>query len=179
MQEEEAEIVVVARIARPRGNKGEVAAENVIGGLECFAKGQKLDVVLADQTHLELQVERAWEHKGRLILKFEGIATIGEAERLRLAEVKMAKADLPELPEGDYYLYDLVGCNMVDEATGGVLGSVADVYEQTNGPLLFSVIDKERKELLVPFVAEICLDIDIGAKRILAQLPEGMDELKA
>ena len=42
-----------------------------------------------------------------------------------------------------------------------------------------SVIDEERKEMLVPFVDEICRDVDIEAKRIVARLPEGMDELKA
>ena len=174
-----AESLVVAKIARPRGNKGEVAAENLVGGLECFAEGRELDVFLPDQTHLELQVEWAWEHKGRLILKFEGIASIGDAERLRLAEVRVAKADLPELPEGEYYFDDLVGCSLVDENTGEVLGLIAEVCEPPSGALLLSVIDKDRKEMLVPFVDEICRDVDIEAKRIVARLPEGMDELKA
>lgn len=176
---EEDDYLAVARVARPRGNKGEVAAENLVGGLDCFAEGRELDVVLADRTQQVLRVERAWEHKGRLILKFEGIDTISDAERLRLAEVRMAKADLPVLPEGDYYFDDLVGCSLVDEATGRVLGSVADVYEPPGGSLLFSVIDEDRKEMLVPFVAEICRDVDIAAKRIVARLPKGMDELKA
>lgn len=174
-----AEYLTVAKIARPRGNKGEVAAENLVGGFDCFVEGRKLDVVLADRTQVVLQVESAWEHKGRLILKFEGIATIGDAERLRLAEVRMAKADLPGLPAGEYYFDDLVGCRLVDEATGRELGSVAEVYEPPSGALLFSVIDEERKEMLVPFVTEICRDVDIAAKRIVARLPEGMDELKA
>ena len=176
---EETGSLVVAKIVRPRGNKGEVAAENLVGGLEPFAEGRELDVFLPDQTHLELQVERAWEHKGRLILKFEGIGSIGDAERLRFAEVRVAKADLPELPEGEYYFDDLVGCTLVDEDTGEVLGSIAEVYDPPSGTLLLSVIDKDRKEMLVPFVDEICRDVDIEAKRIVVRLPEGMDELKA
>ena len=177
-EEGEAEYLTVARIARPRGNKGEVAAENLVGGLDCFAEGRKLDVVLADHTQLALQVARAWEHKGRLILQFKGIATIGDAERLRRAEVRMARADLPALPEGDYYFEDLVGCKLVDESTGRELGVVGAVCDQPGAALLFSVIDDDGKEMLVPFVAAICRDVDIAAKRILARLPEGMDELK-
>ena len=176
---EGAEYLTVARITRPRGNKGEVAAENLVGGLECFAEGRKLDALLADRTREVLQVERAWEHKGRLILKFEGFATIGDAERLRRSELRMARADLPELPEGEYYFEDLVGCKLVDEASGRELGLVGHVYEPPGGALLFSVIDDDGKEMLVPFATEICRDVDIEAKRILARLPEGLDELKA
>ncbi len=176
---EESEYLTVARIARPRGNKGEVAAENLVGDLRCFAAGRKLEVVLADRTELELAVERSWEHKGRLILKFAGFETISDAERLRLAVVRMERGEVGPPPDGEFFIDDLVGCALVDEDTGEELGVIEDVYEPPGGVLLFSVVGDDRKEMLVPFVTEICRDVDIEAKRVLARLPEGLDELKA
>ncbi len=179
MKKEEAEYVTLARISRPWGNKGEVAADNLAGGLRHFVPGTRLEVLLPNRTALELELARAREHKGRVVLRFAGFATISDAERLRGAEVRCEKSDLEPLPDGEYYLDDLIGCSMVDASTGRVLGSVEDVYEPPGGVLLFSVVDDSRKEMLVPFAAEICQDVDLDGKRILVQLPEGMEDLKA
>lgn len=173
------EYLTLARITRPRGNKGEVAAENLSRDLRCFESGRTVDVALPDGTKLELEIDRAWEHKGRLILGFAGFGSISDAERLRGAEVRADRGALEPLPEGEYYLDDLVGCRVVDEAKGRDLGSVADVFEQPGGVLLLSVVDGSQKEMLVPFASEICRDVDIASKRIRARLPEGLEELKA
>ena len=176
--EEVAKHLTIAKITRPRGNKGEVAADDLVGNMRCFEAGRKVTVVLPSQTRLTLEIEWAWEHKGRLILKFAGFGSIGEAEQLRLAEVRVARDALEPLPDGEYYLDDLVGCGLVDEVTGRGLGTVMDVYEPPGGVLLLSVVDHSKREMLVPFVAEMCKEVDIEGRRILAQLPEGMEDLK-
>ncbi len=176
---EEAEYRTLARITRPRGNKGEVTAENLAGGLRGFHAGSALQVVLPNRQELTLTIDRAWEHKGRLVLKFAGIDTITEAERLRLAEVLTKKEALGPLPEGEYFLDDLLGCRLIEEGTGRDMGAIAEVYEPPGGVLLFSVVDSERKEMLVPFANEICREVDIESRRIVVRLPEGMEDLKA
>jgi 16S rRNA processing protein RimM len=176
---EEAEYRTLARITRPRGNRGEVRAENLSGGLRNFRTGSAVRVVLPNRQQLTLTIDRAWEHKGRLVLKFAGIDSITEAERLRLGEVLMKKEALGPLPQGEYFLNDLLGCRLVDEGTGRDMGAIAEVYEPPGGVLLFSVVDSEQKEMLVPFANEICRNVDIGSKRILVRLPEGMEDLKA
>ncbi len=176
---EDAEHVTLARITRPRGNKGEVAAENLSDGLRYFAKGGRLQAVLPDRTMLEVGIDSAWEHKGRLILKFEGFETISDAERLRFAELKVRKDALETPPEGEYFLDDLIGCRMVDQDSCRELGTVADVYEPPGGLPLFSVEDSDGKELLVPFAREICREVDVESKRIAVCLPAGMEDLKA
>ena len=175
---EVAKHLTIARITRPRGNKGEVAADDLVGNMRCFETGRRVSVVLPNRETLTLEIEWAWEHKGRLILKFAGFGSIAEAERLRLGEVRVARDALEPLPEGEYYLDDLVGCVLADEVTGRSLGTVMDVYEPPGGVLLFSVVDDSKKEMLVPFAAEICTQVDIEGRRILAQLPEGMEDLK-
>ena len=175
---EGAEYLTIARITRPRGNKGEVAADDLSGETRRFEAGRRVTVTLCNREVRQLEVEWAWTHKGRLILKFGGVDTISDAETLRLAEVRVRKDSLEPLPEGEYYFSDLVGCEVVDQTTGRSEGTVAEVYEPPGGVLLLSVIDEERKEMLVPFASEICRDVDIGAKRIMARLPEGIEELK-
>lgn len=174
----EATYLTVAKISRPRGNKGEVAAQNLVGDMDCFARARRLNVILADRTSLELEVEWAWEHNGRLILKFAGFESISDAERLRLAKARMDKAELSPPAEGEYFIDDLVGCKVMEESTGKDLGVVDEVYDPPGDVLLLSVIDTARRELLVPFVEEICPTVDISSKRILARLPQGMEELR-
>lgn len=176
---EENEHLTLARITRPRGNKGEVAAENLSRGLRSFEPGRRVEVALPNQETLELEIASAWEHKGRLILGFAGFDSISDAERLRGAEVVVKRGELEPLPDGEYYLDDLVGCKMVDETTGRELGSVEDVYEPPGGVLLLSVVDESRKEMLVPLANEICRDLDVESRRITVRLPEGMEDLKA
>ncbi len=171
--------LAIARITRPRGNKGEVAADDLADSMRCFEPGRTVAAALPNGTERQLRIERAWHHRGRLILKFAGIGSISEAERLRLAEIVVSREALEPLPEGEYYLDDLVGCSLVDEETGRKLGSVADVYSPPGGVLLISVVDEQRKELLVPFANEICKEVDLAARRISVRLPEGMEELKA
>jgi 16S rRNA processing protein RimM len=176
---EDAEYLTIARITRPRGNKGEVAADDLVGNMRFFESGGKVEVVLPNRARLELEIERAWEHRGRLMLKFAGVGTIPDAERLRLAEVQVRKDSLEALPEGEYYFDDLVGCSLVDEATGRELGSIAEVYEPPGGMLLLSVVDEGKQEMLVPFANEICREVDTESKRVLVRLPDGMEDLKA
>ena len=176
---EESKYLTIARITRPRGNRGEVAAMNLVGDLGCFERGRRLQLCLPDTTRLDLEVERAWEHNGRLILKFAGFDTIPDAERLRMAKARLAKDDLKPPEEGEYFVDDLLGCRLVEESTGRDLGVIEDVYEPPGDVLLLSVMDRSRRELLVPFVEEICPEVDIDSRRILARLPLGMEELRA
>lgn len=176
---EDAEYLTIARITRPRGNKGEVAADDLVGRMRLFEPGRTVRVTLASRERLELEIQRAWEHKGRLILKFSGFGSIPDAERLRLARVQVRRDSLGPLPEGEFYFEDLLGCKLVDHATGRDVGSIAEIYEPPGGILLLSVVDEAQREMLVPFAREICGEVDIEAKRIVARLPDGLEDLKA
>ncbi len=175
----DAEYLAVARITRPRGNRGEVVAENLAGGLRCFFPGTAVRVAGPQRPECIMHLDRAWEHNGRLVLKFAGVDTIADAERLRLAEVRADRKALGPLQAGEYFLADLVGCTMVDAGSGREIGVVADVYDPPGEVLLLSVRDGRSKELLVPFASEICCEVDVGSKRIAVRLPEGLEDLKA
>lgn len=176
MKEEE-KYVSIARIVRPRGNKGEVAAENRADSALRFAAGKAVRVVFPDGNGRLFTIANAWEHNGRLILQFAGVDSISAAETLRGCEICIPRGELGEAPEGEYFYDDLIGCRMVEDGSARELGEIRDIYEP-GGALLFSVIDEQGKELLVPFADDICLDVDTAARRIRVRLPEGLEELK-
>lgn len=169
------ERVVLAELVRPRGNRGELLAisqTDVPGRLENLRLAWAR---LADGSDVRIEVERAWQHQEDWVLKFAGVDSIDAADRFRRADVWVPRAERAELPPGEWFLTDLVGCAVVDATSGTVLGEVAG-WQQYGGPPLLEVTVSGR-EVLVPFVPEICPEVDLESRRIRVNLPEGLLEL--
>jgi 16S rRNA processing protein RimM len=162
----------VATLVRPRGIKGEVVAEPGAWSASDLMGFRKLIMHPGER---EVELESAWPHRDRLILKLRGIDTVEQAEALRGAELRIPAEDRPAAPEGEYYLSDLTGCCVVEMGTGAELGVVTDCLEY-GGPLLLEV-KQGAKEMLIPFAAAVCREVDVRGKRILVELPEGLKEL--
>jgi 16S rRNA processing protein RimM len=180
-QESSAEKVTVARVLRPQGRRGEVAAEILTDFPERLTK--LTSAYLWDgRAELRLvKVRGCWlsqSRGGQAIFHFEGADSISDAEKLVGLEVQIPLSDRTSLPVGSYYVTDLIGCEVCDEA-GRVIGRVRDVQftgEGTPGtPLL--VIDAPEGELLIPLAQEICVRVDLNARLIEVNLPEGLRDL--
>jgi 16S rRNA processing protein RimM len=169
--------VTIARLVRPRGNRGELVAEDLSGEASRFERVREVLVEDAARSRREMEVERAWRHKGRLILKFRGIDSISEAEELRGWRVQLPEEEIGPLPAGEFFFRDLVGCQVVDAKSGGSVGSVEDVLEP-GGQLLLQV-KAEGREILIPFVRSICVEIDPEQQRIRVRMPEGLEDLNS
>ena len=122
-----------------------------------------------------MEVERIWKHGDRLIFKFQGVDTIADAERLAGADVSIPIDQRIEIPEGEYFQSDIVGCEVVAE-NGRLIGTVTGWQETGAAPLL-EVRTSDDKELLVPFAKAICTAIDVQNQRIVVQLPDGLEDL--
>ena len=163
--------VTVALLGKPRGNRGEVSALALSSKPERY---QQLHVVYlfgAGEEH-RLEVENSWFHSGVLILKFRGIDSISDAERLAGAEVRIPRSERAPLEPGEFFESDLVGCDVVDRRTGGLLGKVSGWQDGGGSGLL--VVDDD---WLIPFARSMCVDIDPAARRITVELPEGLRDL--
>jgi 16S rRNA processing protein RimM len=170
----EDDLISVARIARPQGLRGEVIADLLTDFPERFARLGRVYVKRADGRLLLLDLENSRLHKGRVALKFTGFDSISGAEELRDAHVLVSRDQLVELPEDTYYDFDLIGCEAV--ATGGQhLGHVEEVQNYGAAPLL--VVRDGARELLIPLVLSICVEIDTGRKRIVVNPPDGLLDL--
>ncbi len=171
----DADRIVIADVFRARGIRGEVLAKSqtdVPGRLQNL---KEVQARLADGGDLLLQLESAWEHKGDWVLKFQGIDDVGSAERLRGAELWVEPHERGQLAEGEYFQSDLLGCQVVDTVTGKALG-VVEGWQQYGGPPLLEV-KRDGSEVLIPFVSAICREIDLSARLVRVELPEGLLDL--
>jgi 16S rRNA processing protein RimM len=189
--------VTVARIVRARGNKGEVAAELFTDFPERLKTFREVFLSSGQGEPRRVGLKSFWvdrNHPGFAIFHFEGIASIGEAEKLRGLEVQIPIGERVTLPTGSYFVSDLIGCSVFEISPAepvvassscslaeapALLGKVRDVYfpgeAQPGTPLL--ALDATSGEWLIPLAEDICKGVDIGGRRIEVVLPEGFREL--
>jgi 16S rRNA processing protein RimM len=168
--------LVIADILRSRGNRGEVLAESltdVPGRLENL---KQATVRFVNGNDAPVTVERVWPHAGNWVFKFEGIDSIGAADKFRGAELWISAEERGQLAGDDYFRSDLLGCLVRDEIRGREVGRVVG-FQQYGGPLLLEV-DAQGREVLIPFVPDICRSVDVESKVIEAVLPDGLVELQ-
>jgi 16S rRNA processing protein RimM len=170
----EDDLVSVARIARPQGHRGEVIADLLTDFPERFARLDRVYVKRADGRFLLLNLENSRLHKSRVALKFAGCDSVSAAEELRGARVMVPHDQLVELPEDTYYDFDLIGCEALS-VEGQYLGRVEEVRNYGAAPLL--VVRDGSRELLIPLVLSICVEISTERKRIVVDPPEGLLDL--
>ncbi len=164
--------VVLATIVRSRGLRGEMFIDSLSGGPETF---QGRDVVLrrGKDNVRPAHIDQAWPQSGRVIVKLAGVDTIEAAEALRGVELCVAPEDRLPLAEGEFYLSDLIGCELFD--AGKLVGPVI-AWQESPGAVLLTV-SHDSRESLIPLVKAICHEVDVPNRRILANLPVGLLDL--
>jgi 16S rRNA processing protein RimM len=169
----EGEFATIARIRRPQGRRGEVAVELYTDFPERFGEGSRVSLWLNGQPRRDMELEDAWPHKGGMILKFAGVDSITDAEKLAGWEVQVPAAERVALEGAAVYVSDLIGCKVIER--GEELGTIVDLDDRTGTPVL--TVKTPQGELLVPFATEICRVIDTDRKVVEVELPEGLREL--
>jgi 16S rRNA processing protein RimM len=164
--------LVVGRIGRPHGVRGEVTVEVRTDSPDVrFAPGRSL--VTDPEAAGPLLVEDIHWHSGRLLLSFAGVHDRTAAETLRnvLLVVDVADDETPDDPE-EFYDHQLVGLAVLGPA-GEPLGTVADVLHLPSQELL-AVTTPDGREVLVPFVAEIVPEVNVAGGRVRVTPPPGL-----
>ena len=118
---ERVELVAVARVAKPRGVKGEVACDLLTDFPERFDGLEELIAVFPGGRRERLALEGHWLHGGRVVLKFEGYDTPEAAAALVGCELAVPESEAVELEEGEFYDWQLEGCR-VETVEGGNVG---------------------------------------------------------
>jgi len=167
-------MVVVGRIARPHGIKGQVVINPETDfAEERFAEGATM-WTRSDRGDEQLTVRDTRMQNDRPVVGFEGFARVEDVERLAGLELRVPEATLRTLDAGAYYQHQLVGC-VVETMAGMRVGEVTRVDGGAGGSLL--AVSGARGELLIPFVEAICVEVDVNAKRIRIDPPDGLLEL--
>ncbi|HEX7285386.1 MAG TPA: ribosome maturation factor RimM [Candidatus Angelobacter sp.] len=170
------EFVTIAKVIKPQGRRGEVAAALLTSFPERFAARERLYALSADgKQRRELHLEDHWFHKGQVVLKFAGVDEISQAEKLAGSEIQVPREERAALEGDSVYVSDLVGCVVFD--TGREIGTIRDVqFGSGEAPLL---VIKGAREHLVPLAAAYIEKMALAEKRLEMKLPEGMLELDA
>ncbi|MDE2878671.1 ribosome maturation factor RimM [Candidatus Palauibacter soopunensis] len=162
--------VIVARIARPHGIRGGLLLEAETDHAEAlFQAGRRLQIIGAPPPRA-LTVETARLHGGRWLVEVREVADRTVAEGLRGARLAVPRAELPDLPDGGYLLHDLIGMSVCEEDT--TIGVIREVYDQPGAPLL--ALDVDGRERLIPFDAELVVELDFEAGEVHMKLPAGL-----
>jgi 16S rRNA processing protein RimM len=163
-------------VLKTQGRRGEVAVEPHTNVPDRFSSGIKLSALTDDGSRRELQIEESWPHKGYLVLKFAGVDSISEAEILAGCELQVPREERAELEPGWNYISDFAGCVVFDGEHE--IGKVTDVQLGAGeAPLL--VVKSDTSQYEIPYAEAYLRKVDLGARRIEMQLPEGLLELNA
>ncbi len=165
---EEADSVTIGVVLRPHGIKGEVVVESLTDNEDRFGSLDEVRLVRPSGSASRFRITSLFPHKGRLVIRFEGISSIEQAETLRGAELRIPIAVLPGLPEGSYYHHELRGLDVRIES-GASIGTVTDLWETGATPVLV-IHDDEARETLLPLVDAFIIEVNVkeGFMRVKA-----------
>ncbi len=160
-------LLEIGQIVNTRGLRGEV---KIMPWCDDPCIFEDLDFVLIDDCEYTIQTVKY--HKNFVILKLEGIDTIETAEKYRNKVIFVEREMLGELPEGTYYICDLLGCN-VETVAGQALGKIDDVIK-TGGNDVYSVKSDEGKQILIPVIDDVVKSVNIEERLILIEPLKGL-----
>lgn len=162
------EKIQIGQIVNVVGLKGDIKIYSYSDDPNRFLELEK--IFIEEEEH---KIEKA-RYKGNMaVLKVEGIDGRDVALKYKGKNVFMSEDDLPQLPEGEYYVKDLIGFEVKEgEKKIGVLKDVL-----TNTAQSIYVVDNGEKNILIPGVKEFIIKTDVETKAINVKLPEGLLEI--
>ena len=166
----------VATGLRLRGAGGRLTASLVPGGVDQFEGRGSVLVGRLGGPASPFEIESYVIYGRKVVLQLRGVSSAAAAAELEGLDILMPCKGLVDLPEGAYYIFELVGMR-VGTRDGNDLGTVRRVDTTGGAPLLVIEAPEGRKEILVPAARSICATIDRSARRIVIDPPEGLLEL--
>jgi 16S rRNA processing protein RimM len=172
-----AEMITIGVVVKPQGRKGEVLVEPLSDRPDRFTSLRRVYVPAPGGPGARaVAVTDRWPHKGRVVLKLEGVDSIEEAERYRGIELRIGEDEVEALPAGSYYHYQLKGLK-VEDPEGRALGTAADVLV-TGGEAPVLVVRGPQGELMIPMADQFIREVDLEHGRLVAANLEYSDSKK-
>lgn len=165
------EYLELGQIVNVKGLKGEVKLNSFAEDNTIFERLPKVFLKRKSEI-IEKKIQKVGYNKNQVILKFEDCNSIDEAETLRNYYLLVKRTDLEELPEGVYYIADLIGLEVYTEE-GELLGKVDDIYS-TGANDIYVVKDEMGKQKLLPGIDEVIKETNLKEGKIIVHLIEGL-----
>jgi 16S rRNA processing protein RimM len=166
------DMVVVGKIARPQGHRGQVIVDPATDFPEERYKAGSIVYIQRAGALAPLVITAARMHQGRPVIAIEGVDTMNAAEELAGTELRVAVEALQPLPPGMFYEHDLIGC-AVETTAGLPVGTVTRVEGGGEGSRLV-VRGKAADEILIPLTDAIVVGVHLAGRRIVVQPPDGL-----
>ncbi len=157
----------IGQIVNTHGLRGEVKVYPWCDDPEIFH--ELAFVCIGDK---EYDIERSRLQKNMVILKLAGIDNINDAEMYRNKTLTVPREELGDLPEGAYYICDLLGCRVVT-VDGTNLGNIDDVIK-TGSNDVYSVRNDMGKQVLIPVIDDVVKNVNLEDKLITVELLKGL-----
>ena len=158
----------IGKIVNTHGLRGHVKVEPWCDGIETF---EYLDSIFIKGT--EYNIESVKPHKNIFLLKLENIDDINVAEGLKGAVITADREKLPPLPEGTYYITDIIGLEVYEDEK--YIGKISDWIE-TGSNNVYIIKRPKGKDVLIPAIDDVIKKIDIENKTMSVKLLEGLME---
>lgn len=157
--------VAIGYVVRPKGVRGEAVVEPLTGDVDRFDEVEEVTLERSGKPPKRLRIA-GWRTDGRgILVKFAGIdspeAVAGEVSRGYLT---IPREEVPDPPDGSFYVFDLVG-SRVENEDGTELGKVVDVQEMPSADLL--VIRNDQQEILIPLVGDFVAEVLPSERRVV------------
>ena len=165
------DLIVIGRVVRPHGLKGEVVVDVLTDFPERFSEGLRVRLSGAAAAAREVCIAAVRPQRDRLLITFEGISDVSAAETLRNAELSVGRADVAPRPPGYVYHWEIEGAAVLD-GNGRSLGRVVELADAGGRPLL--VVDTPHGRRDVPFASPIVVSVDVAGQRVVLDPPPGL-----
>lgn len=161
----------IGQIVNTFGIKGQVKVKPFTDDIKKFEKLKEIYIEKKNELKL-FQIEKVNYSKNMVILKLKGIETPEEAEKLRNSYIKIDRKNAKKLPEGTYYIADLIGLDVYTDENK-LLGKVDYIYNAGSSDI-YVVKDEQGKEILLPAIKDVLKQVDLKNGKIIVHIIEGL-----
>lgn len=161
----------LGQIVNTFGVKGMVKVKPFTDNVEQF---EKLGSILVERNKsiTEMQIEEVKYHKDMVLMKLKGVDDMNDAERLKGCTIKIHRSNARKLEEGEYFIADIIDSDVYTD-DNQYLGKVDDIYNAGSSDI-YVVKDESGKQILLPAIKDVLLDIDIEKQKVTVHLLKGL-----
>ncbi|MBP2622367.1 ribosome maturation factor RimM [Streptococcus oricebi] len=165
----------VGKIVNTQGLQGEMRVLSVTDfAEERFKKGSQLALFdKKDQFVMNVEIASHRKMKNFDIIKFKDHYHINDIEKYRDHSLKVAVEDLSDLAEGEFYYHEIIGLEVYENDV--LLGTIKEIL-QPGANDVWVVKRKGKRDLLLPYIPPVVLQVDVAKKRVDVEIPEGLDD---
>lgn len=168
------DLIIIGRVISPHAVKGEIRIDYYNPGLHFFSGYECIFLQSPGEGQLRrYKILGAKPHKGVIIARLEGVNSRDDAEELRGWYVVVERRELPPTDEDEYYWHEIVGMEVATEE-GLSLGIVRSIFSTGSNDVY--VVRGDGKEILIPAITQVIVNVDHGERRIVIRPMKGLLE---